>query len=184
VFTSQDPTQPDFYFDLLTPEKQRFAEMGEGIIPPLDAEGKPDAAKVGEVWLNTGDVNAPDDTTTVFDVAGTADKDNLVLPFEAQITIGKNRKEPVQNPALPGAKPICKARIVSPIDIHLLPSDGGTLLLRIDARAFFAPVDFSRAQKVSDAPLKYTFADTAEGSGALFDGMTVGTPYTFTWTNP
>jgi hypothetical protein len=183
VFTSQNKANTDYYFDLLSPEKQAFSAIGEGVIP-TDPNGSPVAAQAGEVWLNSGDINATDDRTTIFDVAGTADKDNVFFPFEAVVTIGSNRALPVQNPALPGAKPICKQRIVDQIEANVLPSNNGSLTLQIDPRAIFAGVDFATAQKVSDSPLKYTFADTREGSNSLFDGIRNKNAYTFTWTNP
>jgi len=84
---------------------------------------------------------------------------------------------------VPSANPICHQRIVTPILVDLTPTDGGTLVLRIDPRHMFNGVDFSKATKVSDAPLAYQIPDTSAGpGGALFKGMTANSGvYSFTW---
>ena len=58
------------------------------------------------------------------------------------MTIGENRQQPVQNPALPGSNPICEQRIVTPIAVDFTPTDGGVLTLRVDPRGMFNAVDF------------------------------------------
>ena len=47
--------------DTLSPELQPFPEPGEALS---------ERALAGEVWLTGGDVNAPDDSTVILDVAG------------------------------------------------------------------------------------------------------------------
>jgi len=39
--------------------------------------------------------------------------------FEGVVTIGSNRRVPSSDPATPGANPLCKSRIVTPIPIDL-----------------------------------------------------------------
>ena len=160
--------------DVLSGQLQPFAVRGTGTA---------DVALAGEVWLMNGDVNAADDATVIVDLAGTAEKDGVVRPFDGKVSIGKNRAIPVKDPAQPGSNPICKQRIVSPIPIQLTPRNGGALLLRIDPRGWFSNVDFSALQGTGDPPT-YRFADTNDNQPdtALFDGIRtrVGV-YQFTW---
>jgi len=162
--------------DVLSPDPQPFPAPGDGTADP---------AVTGEVWLTGGDVNAPGDTTVIVDVAGTATgRDGTSRPFTATVTIGSNRQLPTTNPALPGANPICKRRIVSPIPIALVPSNGGTLLLRIDPRGWFADVDFSQMEQTSTKPPAFVIPDddTTQPGTALFDGIHASTGvYTFEW---
>jgi hypothetical protein len=163
--------------DVLSPAKQPFPTMGDGTSDP---------AVTGEVWLTGGDVNAPDDTTLIVEVAGTASsfQGGASYPFTAKVTIGSNRQLPVTNPAEPGANPICKRRIVSPIPIALVPSNGGTLLVRIDPRGWFANVDFAQMEQTSNMPPAYVISDddTTQPGTALFDGIHASTGvYTFEW---
>ncbi|HEX4354868.1 MAG TPA: hypothetical protein VHZ95_18180 [Polyangiales bacterium] len=136
--------------DALSSEPQPFPEPGEGIGIKASA---------AELWLNGGDINATDDTTVILDAAGTASKEGVDYPFEASLTIGQNRAIPSSDPALPGANPICKQRIVTPIAVDLTPVDGGTLQLQVDPRGWFNEVDFSTLPKSSDDPSLYRFAD-------------------------
>jgi hypothetical protein len=111
---------------------------------PAPGTGTDDEARTGEVWLTGGDVNADADDTVIADLAGTATRDAQVIPFSASVTISTtNRGLPPSNPAQPSQHPICKQRIVSPIPIDLRPRDGGTLVIQVDTRAWFANVDFS-----------------------------------------
>lgn len=150
---STDCILPGFYVaqvtqgldvDVLSPRPQPFPGKGEGT---------GDRAKVGEVWLTHGDVNAPDDQGVVLDLAGTAERDGASYPFQGQLTIGQNRATPVADPSMPSASPICKQRIVSPIlddqpaegaGIDITPRDGGSLLLRVQPSSWFADVSFSQ----------------------------------------
>jgi hypothetical protein len=138
--------------DLLSAKLQRFRDEGEGIAQN---------ARAAEIWLSGGDVNAVDDPTVVLDAAGVADKDGIEYPFEASLAIGRDRLVASSDPALPGAHPICKQRIVSPIPVDLTPRDGGLLELRVDARAFFTSVDFSTLTEASSDPRLFRFTDAA-----------------------
>ena len=140
--------------DVLSPEPQLFPGKGEGTADP---------AAVGEVWLSHGDVNAPDDSEPVLEIAGTAEKAGASFPFEASITIGSNRAVPVTDPSMPSQHPICKERIVSPIAVSLTPENGGSLLLRIDPRGWFSNVDFTQLDETSTSPPLYSFADENDG---------------------
>jgi hypothetical protein len=140
---------------------------------PVTGDANAVRAQVAEIWLTGGDVNTIDDTTVILDAAGTADKGGIRYPFQATLTIGRNRFIPSTDPAFPSANPICKQRIVSPIPVDLTPQDGGTLLIRIDPSAWFRAVDFSTVPKVSDSPLLYRFADSAAGQAdiSLYNGL-------------
>jgi hypothetical protein len=140
--------------DALSPALQPFPEKGEAI------EAR---AIAGEVWLTGGDVNAAEDSTVILDVAGTAEKGGMAYPFEGKLTIGNNRLGPINDPSQPGAHPICKERIVSPIPIHLDVRSGGSLLVRVDPRELFQNVEFSGLTPASASPGLYRFEDATEG---------------------
>jgi hypothetical protein len=131
--------------DALSTEPQLFAATGE-------ATG--DLARSGEVWLSGGDVNDPDDSTVILDVAGSAERAGTSAPFEGRLTIGENRLEP-SPPAEPGQRPICKERIVSPIVVDVTPVRGERLALTIDPRSMFANVDFSELAPGEDGTLEF-----------------------------
>jgi hypothetical protein len=162
--------------DALSPQLQPFPTRGEGIASE---------AKAGELWLTSGDINRSEDTTVIVDAAGTALKDGLSYPFEARLTIGRNRLIPSMDPAYPGTNPICKQRIVSLIPTDLIPREGGTLVLRIDPRRWFDTVDFSLVPKVQDSPALYRFANNNDNGAdlSLFNnGVRARTgAYSFSW---
>ncbi|APR82997.1 Hypothetical protein A7982_08346 [Minicystis rosea] len=161
--------------DMLSPDPQPF---------PVQGEATETRAIVGEVWLTHGDVDADEDTGVILDVAGTATQNGESYPFEGQLTIGTNRQAPIADPSLPSAHPICKERIVSPIDVNLTPKNGGSLLLRIDPRGFFTNVDFAKLDPVSEGSSTYAFADeTIPGpSASLYHGIQARTGvYQFSW---
>jgi hypothetical protein len=153
---------------------------------PLPGEGTANRAAEGEVWLSSGDVNAPDDSVAVFTVTdGKATWNGQEWPFTATVTIGSNRAVHSQNPATPGANPICRQRIVGNIrlDPQLNLSNGGTLDLRIDPREMFNNVDFARLTAQPDGT--YVIPDNNDdpvGSN-LFDGVRANSGvYHFTFT--
>lgn len=150
---------------------------------PTKGEGTETEARTAEVWLTGGDVNAADDPTVILDVEGSAVQAGETYPFTASVTIGSNRTPRATSPALPSANPVCHQRIVAPILVDMTPTDGGTLVLRIDPRHMFNGVDFSRAAKVSDTPVAYEIPDTSAGpGGALFKGMTADAGvYSLAW---
>lgn len=161
--------------DALSSDPQPFPNPGEGV--GLHATA-------AELWLNGGDIDASDDPTVVLDAAGTATKDAHDYPFEAKLTIGPNRTIPSTDPSLPGANPICKQRIVTPIAVDLTPDDAGTLQLHVDPRAWFAQVDFSTLHMAEADPPLYRFADAATEAAdiSLYDALHARSGvYTIEW---
>jgi hypothetical protein len=158
--------------DLLSPTTVPFAGVGEGTANP---------AVVGEVWLTGSDINASDDPTPILQAAGTASRNGMQWPFTAAVTIGSNRQIPATNPAMPGANPICRQRIVSPIRIDLTLSHGGTLYLRIDPRGMWNGVDFASLPPSTGT---YVIPDEQGGvGGQLFKGVVAaGGVYQFSFT--
>ena len=173
VYAGQETSALDM--NVLSPAPQPFGSPGNGTA---------DRAITGEVWLTGGDVNAADDSTTIVDVEGAASRAGSRYPFTASVTIGSNRAVASTNPALPGANPICKQRIVAPIPVDLVPTDGGTLLVRVDPRGWFGDVDFSQMQQTASNPAAYVIPDddTTQAGSALFDGVHASTGvYSFGW---
>jgi hypothetical protein len=160
--------------DALSPAVQMF---------PVPGDGTADLSLVAEVWLGGGDVNAADDPTVVLRVAGTAERDGTTRAFTGQVTINGNRAMST-NPALPGAHPICKQRIITPIRVSLTPTEGGTLRVQVDPRPWFANVEFDKMSADPDVPGDFVFKDTNDDdqSKNLFNGFrAAGGAYTFTW---
>lgn len=137
--------------DLLSPELQAF---------PAEGSATSDHARSGEVWLfGGGDINDPEDSTVILDVVGSARGSGLDLPFAGKITIGQNRQVVALSPAAPGANPICKQRIASPIPVDLDTAAGESLVLRVDPAGLFADVDFDALEASEDSPPLYRFRD-------------------------
>jgi hypothetical protein len=161
IYTAEELAPLDV--DVLDPTRQAF---------PKPATGTNDEARTGEVWLTGGDVNADADTTVIADLAGTASNAATTLPFTATITIGTaNRGIPGSDPAQPSQHPICKQRIVSPIAIDLRPHDGGTLVLAIDTRTWFANVDFNVLVPDGNGGFGFPDTNTNAASQSLFTGL-------------
>lgn len=166
IYVAEVPGGADV--DLLSSERTPFA---------VEGRATRDLAQTGELWLAGDDVNAIADTTVVLDVAGVATKDAEEFPFEGRITIGASRVAAPTNPALPGSKPICKERIVTPIAVDLTPRDGGSLVVTVDPAAFFANVDFAALEGGTfrdddgDAPSRALYAGLHASAGA----------YSFAW---
>jgi hypothetical protein len=159
--------------DALATEPQRFPDLGQAT---------QDVARTGEVWLTGGDVNDPNDSTVILDVSGVATKSGIRYPFEGTLTIGENRLEPTP-PELPGLKPICKERIVTPVPTDVAIARGGRLTLHIDVARMFSNVDFSLLEIDSDGIFRFdddpSTADAA--SRNLYLGLRASTGvYRFT----
>jgi hypothetical protein len=163
--------------DALSPAPQPFPAPGEGTADPV---------RTGEVWLFGQDPFGTADPTVIVDVAGTATRGADSLTFTGQLTISQNRFIPPANDALPGTNPLCKQRIVTPIPIDFAPTQGGTLLLRIDPRRWFANVDFAQIPVDPADPSSRRFLDLTQGQAdvALYAGVRNTGPYTFTWQSP
>jgi hypothetical protein len=164
--------------DLLRSDPQAF---------PVPGDGTADPSPVGEVWL-VGDgagIDTDSDDTIIAEVAGTAGKAGTTSPFVASITISAgNRGLPTTDPAQPGAHPICRQRIVTPIAAGLTPAPGGTLLVRADPRRWFDNVDFAAVPADPDVPGRLRFPDTNDDqqSRNLFNTFRAISTYTLTFT--
>jgi hypothetical protein len=162
--------------DLLNPGYQLFPAKVHGITEP--------AALIGQVWLTGGDINASTDPTPILVVGGTATQAGASFPFAGTVTISSNRQATTSGAA--GGDPICKARIVTPIDAVPIQTTGG-LLLRIDPRDYFAGVDFSQLP-LDTTTGGYAFSDDPSGAGysptgfQLYTNLHQTAPYTFSWT--
>lgn len=133
---------------------------------PGAGEGTSDRAATAEIWLGDGDVNRESDPTVILSAKGTAVRNAASFPFEATFTIGKNRAVPPTNSALPGSNPICQQRIITPIAVDITPTNGGTLLLRVNPAAWFNTVDFSTLESDQTPPL-YRFPDEMSGQASI-----------------
>ena len=175
IYTGQVTSPLDV--DVTSPVAQPFAADGEGTADP---------SQTGEVWLFGSDVNATDDPTVIADVAGTAAQGATSIAFTGRFTIGQNRAVPPGNPALPGSSPLCKQRIITPIPVDFTLAQGGTLLLRVDPRAWFAKVDFSELQPDPSNPAQRKFLDRTQGQPdvAFYNGLHFATTYVFNWQSP
>jgi hypothetical protein len=162
--------------DALSPELQPFPEAGSGT---------GDHAVTGEVWLTGGRIDAQDDGTMIADVAGTATRGAESMRFEGTVTIGRNRKRPATDPARPGASPLCAERIVSPIPTSITPTDGGTLVVRVDPRAWFNNVELGELTPVSPESDLRRIPDDSESQPAsnFYGGLRASSGvYRFEWT--
>jgi hypothetical protein len=161
--------------DLLSAAPQPFPEVGEALS---------ERAYTAEVWLTGGDVNEADTGVAIFTVTGTAAKNAAAYPFDGAVTIGRNRAVRSSDPAQPGANPICKQRIVSPIAVDITPRRDGRLVVRADPRAFLTDVDFAALGEPSGVPPRYRFEDASARAPdrALYERLraTRGS-YTFSW---
>ena len=166
--------------DVLSNQHQQFSVAGNATT---------DLDQSAEIWLVSGNINAVASTTVIASVAGVATKQDLTFPFQGSITIGQNRLVPPSNPAQPGANPICKQRIVSPIPLQIRPSVGGALLLQIDPRPWLGGVDFSTLLPEEDGTT-LEIPDVSTGSGpdvaaarTFFSGVTGASAdvYEFSW---
>jgi hypothetical protein len=155
-----------FVIDALDPTPQPF---------PVEGFGSDLQTRSASLWLTSGDVNATDDRTVVLSVTGEATKNGVTWPFSGDLHIGANRVTPPRNPALPSSNPICEQRIVTPIAFEATLSQGATVRLLVDPRAFFASVNFATLEQVSMTPAAYRFRDDAatadQADTALFNGL-------------
>lgn len=173
IYVAEVPGPLDL--DVLDPGPQEFSVEGYTTT---------DFAPTGEVWLTGGDIDAESDPTVILDVSGTASKDGVDYAFEGQLTIGQNREDAVENPGLPGAHPICKERVVSPVATEIAPTKGGSLLVRVDPRGWFANVDFKKLEVV-DGVSRFHDASDDQPSSNLYSGLhSSDGVYGFEWKVP
>lgn len=161
--------------DALSPSLQPFPALGNGTA---------DHAVTGEVWLTGGRIDEQDDRTSIAEVAGTATRGTESMRFEGSVTIGKNRRSGQTDPARPGANPLCASRIVTPIPTSITPTDGGSLVVRVDPRGWFANVELGELVPVTPESDLRRIPDDSDGQpGAnLFGGLRASTGvYRFEW---
>jgi hypothetical protein len=168
--------------DLLSPQPQAFS---------ADGEGTADLSQTGEVWLFGTDPFASDDTTVIVDVAGTAAQGATSIAFTGQFTIGAKRLTPPSNPALPGQFPLCKQRIITEqLATPFKLAQGGTLLLRIDPRPWFANVDFAQLPFMDpanpDPAHRKFYGDGTAGvpDANFYQDLHTTSNYAFYWQSP
>jgi hypothetical protein len=147
---------------------------------PARGEGTTLAAQAGEVWLTGGDVNAQSDPTVILDIAGLATRNGEMFPFVGTFTIGKNWALPAPPNTMPGAHPLCKRRIVTPIFVELALGASGTLVLRADPRQLFDSVDFAGLNKDGDL-YRFDDAPKSAASNNLFGALHYAGMYSFAW---
>lgn len=162
--------------DALSNRPNQFATLGHGTA---------DRALAGEVWLTGERVDATRDTTHILDYSGTASRQNLIYGFSGVITIDKNRALGSNDPATPGANPLCKQRIVTPIPIDITPSQGGQLTLRVRPEKWFEDVDFATLPGALGQGEMLQIPDVPSGQAAvaLFQGIRGVNAYQFSWTD-
>jgi len=175
IFSAQVTSPLDL--DALSPAPQPFLPGGEGTA---------DQSLTGQVWLFGTDIDATSDSTVLVNVAGTAVKTGVSYPFTGQLTVSSNREPAQTNPAFPGAFPLCKQRIVTPIPVDITAAQGGTLLLRVDPRTWFANIDFAQLPLAGDPtnPALRQFADSSQAQPDLFSSVQGTNAYVFTWQAP
>lgn len=163
-----------FEVDALSPALQYMPNVGEAIV---------DSARSAEVWLNNGAIDSIQDSATIVDIAGIAEREGQTFPFDGKISIGSNRIEPTSS-ITPGENPICRKRIASPIAVEFVTSKGGELHIQVDPRAWFTTIDFSTLPQVSTSPSLFRFTDTNDTAADvnLYNAIraTSGT-YTLEW---
>ena len=145
--------------NLLSTEPQEFSVYGSG---------SADTALSWDLWFANGDINQPNTLPTAMltGYATLISDPTQVIAFGAIVNINPGedgagaRGIPASDPALPGAYPICKQRIVQIVGIDLAfgqdnPNVNGKLLVTVDPRAWFlaaGPIDFSSLNAYSFAP--------------------------------
>lgn len=142
-------------FDALDPTPQPFSTDGVG----SDLETRSAA-----LWLTADDVNADEDKTVLLEVEGVATRGTTSWPFSGALSIGRNRITPPRNAALPSSNPICEQRIVAPLSFDAVLSDGATVWLQLDPRAFFSSVNFATLEQVATTPPRYRFRNETAGA--------------------
>jgi hypothetical protein len=139
--------------NLLSTQPQEFCAYGSG---------SADVALSWDLWLTDGDINQPNNTPTAT-LTGTAtlvSDPTKVYSFGAIVGINPTesgagaRGMPASDPALPGAYPICKERILQLGGLDLPFYQGGTLNVTVDPRGWFAAtggIDFANLEPYSSS---------------------------------
>jgi hypothetical protein len=151
---------------------------------PVAGSGTTTRATTAEIWLSGGDLDAEHDPTIVAQVEGVAARGGASWPFEGSITINDNRLTAAVDPAQPGAKPICKQRVVTPIAVDLTPEEGGALVLRVDPNGWFDNVAFDELAPADTDGAVYRFRDDNDDAPSrnLYAGVRASAGvYELTW---
>ncbi len=143
--------------NLLSTTPQEFSVYGSG---------SADTALSWDLWFANGDINQANTlpTATLTGYATNLSDPKQVISFGAIVNINPGesgagaRGMPASNPALPGAYPICKQRIVQIVGIDLQfgqtnSNVNGALLVTVDPRAWFlaaGQIDFSQLSAYND----------------------------------
>jgi hypothetical protein len=149
--------------DALSDAAQPFAELGRGLN---------ERVRAFDLWLGRGPINelTPESAeAAVVSFQGVARKGSTEFPFEGRVTIDSNRKQAPTSSAVPGSNPICQQRIVDGVAADFVPTSGGTLELRLDARQWFDGVSFADVPK--DARGVHVFVDRPDASVQLFNNI-------------
>lgn len=151
---------------------------------PIRGHGTTLLALAGQVWLTQGLIDAPEQPPNepILTLAGTASREGVVRPFSAQLTISASNRTPTASDS-EFASPICKQRVVSPIETSVQVQAQGGLLLRIDPRLLFVNVDFG-ALSLDSAQQTYAFKDDSsdQPSANLYQNLrSAGGLYSFSW---
>jgi hypothetical protein len=161
-------------FDAISPVLQPFSVQGEGTS---------DHAQAAEVWLTGGAVDEATDPTVILELLGTAARGRDVYPFHATLHISDNRQRLATDATQPGANPICKQRIVSPIRVDLAPHASGSLVVRVQPEAWFADVDFAQmpAAQTDSGLREFADDDSDAASRALYKGLRATAAFSVQW---
>ena len=166
--------------DLLNPGLQLFPAKAHGITEP--------PALIGQVWLTGGDINASTDPTPILVVAGTATQTGATggpLPLHRN---GHHQLEPqASSSGAAGGDPICKARIVTPIDAVPIQTTRRAAPAHRSARTTsLASTSVSCRRR---RPRRYAFSDDPISGrllsrrGTALHNLRQTAPYTFSWTD-
>jgi hypothetical protein len=159
--------------NLLSPEAIDFQ---------IEGNGTDLLTQSAEIWLSESVVNAESSSKEILSVAGIARKGLEKIPFTGRLTIGRNRKLPLRNAALPGSNPICQQRIVAPIPFETTLTNESRIRIQIDPRAFFSSVEFLELSK-TDAGERVFLDDgnsPLQPDQALFNALTASSgPWRF-----
>jgi hypothetical protein len=149
----------DLTIDVLSERAQPFPELARGLN---------ERVRAFDLWLGRGPINeftSESAATGVVSFAGVAASAGGSFPFEGRVTVDLNRKQTPASPAAPGSNPICQQRIVDGIAADFVPSSGGTLELRLDARQWFDGISFADVPK--DARGIHVFVDSADNATSV-----------------
>jgi hypothetical protein len=161
--------------DLLSSDPQPFAG---------DGEGTASLSAVGEIWLVGTTLDDTKDSTPVVQLAGTASKDGMSYPFTATVTItSQNRPRGTPSAAQPGLFPICNQKIVALIPTNFTPTEGGTLLVRVDPRLLLDLVQFADIPADPMHPGTFPIPDNNndQQGASLFSNIHSTPPYKLTF---